>query len=40
VAAVISYQHAYEPVSTHGESGGTARLVSFTVDDLIWRQAC
>ena len=25
VAAVISYRHAYELVSTHGESGVTAR---------------
>ncbi|MBO3751902.1 DUF2637 domain-containing protein [Streptosporangiaceae bacterium NEAU-GS5] len=36
VAAVISYQHAYELVSTHGEVGITARLVPFTVDGLIW----
>jgi len=36
VAAVISYQHAYELVRTHGESGLTARLVPFTVDGLIW----
>jgi hypothetical protein len=35
VAAVISYRHAYELVSTHGETGGTARLVPFTVDGLI-----
>jgi hypothetical protein len=35
VAAVISYQHAYELVSTHGEAGLTARLVPFTVDGLI-----
>src|SRR5260370_26616964 len=35
VAAVISYGHAYELVSTHGESGLTARLVPFTVDGLI-----
>lgn len=27
VAAVISYRHAYELVSTYGESGLTARLV-------------
>src|SRR4051794_24887833 len=32
VAAVISYRHAYELVSTHGETGLTARLVPFTVD--------
>ena len=34
VAAVISYRHAYELVTTHGESGLTARL-PFTVDGLI-----
>ncbi len=28
VAAVISYQHAYELVRSHGESGLTARLVA------------
>jgi len=31
VAAIISYQHAYELVSSHGESGLTARLVPFTL---------
>jgi hypothetical protein len=36
VAAIISYQHAYELVRTHGESGLTARLLPFTVDELIW----
>lgn len=35
VAAVISYRHAYELVSTHGETGVTARLAPFTVDGLI-----
>jgi hypothetical protein len=35
VAAVISYRHAYELVSNHGETGVTARLVPFTVDGLI-----
>ena len=35
VAAVISYRHAYELVSTHGESGLTARLLPFTVNGLI-----
>jgi hypothetical protein len=35
VAAVISYRHAYELVSTHGETGLTARLMPFTVDGLI-----
>jgi len=36
VAAIISYQHAYELVSSHGETGVTARLLPFTVDGLIW----
>ncbi len=36
VAAVISYQHAYELVRLHGEFGTTARLLPFTVDGLIW----
>lgn len=36
VAAIISYQHAYDLVSSHGESGMTARLLPFTVDGLIW----
>jgi hypothetical protein len=36
VAAIISYQHAYELVTSHGESGLTARLLPFTVDGLIW----
>src|SRR5215469_15473957 len=36
VAATISYQHAYELVTTHGETGFTARLLPFTVDGLIW----
>jgi hypothetical protein len=35
VAAVISYRHACELASTHGETGMTARLVPFTVDGLI-----
>jgi hypothetical protein len=35
VAAVISYRHAYELVSSHGEYGLTARLLPFTVDGLI-----
>ena len=35
VAAVISYRHAYELVTTHGETGATARLLPFTVDGLI-----
>ena len=36
VAAIISYQHAFELVTTHGETGLTARLLPFTVDGLIW----
>ena len=36
VAAIISYQHAYELVRSHGESGARARLLPFTVDGLIW----
>src|ERR1700744_605418 len=36
VAAIISYQHAYELVSSHGEAGVTARMLPFTVDGLIW----
>jgi hypothetical protein len=36
VAAIISYQHAYELVRSHGECGTTARLLPFTVDGLIW----
>jgi hypothetical protein len=36
VAATISYQHAYELVRSHGETGVTARLLPFTVDGLIW----
>jgi Protein of unknown function (DUF2637) len=36
VAAIISYQHAYELVTSHGETGLTTRLLPFTVDGLIW----
>ena len=36
VAAIVSYQHAYLMVRSHGESGVTARLLPFTVDGLIW----
>ena len=32
----MSYYYAYELVSTHGETGCTARLLPFTVDGLIW----
>jgi hypothetical protein len=34
-AAVISYRHACELVSTHGEAGLTARLLPFPLDGLI-----
>jgi hypothetical protein len=36
VAAVISYQHAFELVRSRGETGTTARLLPFMVDGLIW----
>jgi hypothetical protein len=36
VAAVASYEHAYDLVRAHGESGWTARLVPPTVDGLIY----
>lgn len=36
VAAIISYQHAYELITSHGETGITAHLLPFTVDGLIW----
>jgi Protein of unknown function (DUF2637) len=36
VAAVASYEHAYDLVRMHGEAGWTARLVPLTVDGLIY----
>lgn len=36
VAAVICYQHAYELVRSHHESGITAHLLLFTIDGLFW----
>jgi hypothetical protein len=36
VAAVASYEDAYDLVRAHGESGWTARLVPLTVDGLIY----
>jgi hypothetical protein len=36
VAAVVSYEHAYELVHAHGETGWTAHLIPLTVDGLIW----
>ena len=36
VAAVASYEHAYDLVRAHGETGWTARLAPLTVDGLIY----
>jgi uncharacterized protein DUF2637 len=36
VAAVASYEHAYDLVRAHGEVGWTARLVPLMVDGLIY----
>ena len=36
VAAVASYEHAYDLVRAHGEVGWTARLIPLTVDGLIY----
>jgi len=36
VAAVASYEHAYDLVRMHGEAGWTARLVPLRVDGLIY----
>jgi hypothetical protein len=36
VAAVASYEHAYDLVRAHDESGWTARMVPLTVDGLIY----
>jgi hypothetical protein len=36
VAAVASYEHAYDLVQAHGESGWTAHMVPLTVDGLIY----
>jgi hypothetical protein len=36
IAAYISYWHAYEVISTHGESGVTARLEPATIDGLVY----
>jgi uncharacterized protein DUF2637 len=36
VAAVASYEHAYDLVRAHGEAGWTARLVPLTVDGLTY----
>jgi Protein of unknown function (DUF2637) len=36
VAAVASYEHPYDLVRAHGESGWTARLIPLTVDGLVY----
>jgi uncharacterized protein DUF2637 len=36
VAAVASYEHAYDLVRAHHEAGWTARLIPLTVDGLIY----
>ena len=36
VAAVASYEHAYDLVRAHGETAWTARVVPLTVDGLIY----
>lgn len=36
VAAVASYEHAYDLVRARGEVGWTARMVPLTVDGLIY----
>ena len=36
VAAVASYERAYDLVRAHGESGWAARLIPLTVDGLIY----
>jgi hypothetical protein len=36
VAAYVSYQHAFEVVRAHGESGLTARLEPATIDGLVY----
>jgi hypothetical protein len=36
IAAYISYWHAYEVISAHGETGVTARLEPATIDGLVY----
>jgi Protein of unknown function (DUF2637) len=36
VAAVASYEHDYDLVRAHGETGWTARLIPLTIDGLIY----
>jgi Protein of unknown function (DUF2637) len=39
VAAVVSYEHASALVREHGESGRTGRLITLTMDGLIYASA-
>jgi hypothetical protein len=36
IAAYVSYWHAYEVISAHGETGVTARLEPATIDGLVY----
>src|SRR5215472_5697735 len=36
IAAYVSYQHVFEVVRAHGESGLTARLEPATIDGLVY----
>jgi hypothetical protein len=36
VAAFVSYRHAYEVATAHGETGLTAALIPFTIDGLVF----
>jgi Protein of unknown function (DUF2637) len=36
VAAFVSYRHAYQVATSHGESGATAALIPLTIDGLVF----
>jgi hypothetical protein len=36
IAAYVSYQHAYQVIAVHGETGATARLEPATIDGLVY----
>lgn len=36
IAAYVSYQHAYQVIAAHGETGPTARLEPATIDGLVY----
>jgi hypothetical protein len=36
VAAVASYEHAYDLVRAHGETGWIAHMIPLTVDGLVY----